>query len=82
VSSIFLKGFNMTTLGNRLRELRKEKGLYQKDLASLLDITIRGYQVYEEDKNYPILDKIIFLADYYNVSLDYLCGRSDKRERE
>ena len=72
----------MTTLGNRLRELRKEKGLYQKDLASLLDITIRGYQVYEEDKNYPILDKIIFLADYYNVSLDYLCGRSDKRERE
>lgn len=69
----------MSTLGKRLQQLRKEKGVYQREIATLLDITLRAYQLYEADRGYPTVPGLFRLADYFDVSLDYLTGRSDNR---
>jgi len=62
---------------NRLKQLRKEKNLKQSDMAELLELTTRHYQQIEYGKvNIPTLT-LIFLADYFDVSLDYLVGRTD-----
>lgn len=66
----------------RLRELRKEKRLTQSELGELMGVTPRQYQRYERGEQETNLDGWIFLADFYNVSLDYLVGRSDRRERQ
>ena len=65
----------------RLRELRKEKGLNQTELGDAMGVTLRQYQRYERGEQEPKLAGWIFLADFYDVSLDYLVGRSDQRER-
>ena len=71
----------MENFGLRLRQLRTSKGLKQVDMAKLLDITDRHYQRMEYGKiNVPALT-LIFLADLFNVSIDYLVGRSDIPER-
>lgn len=61
---------------NRLRDLREDKDLSQKDIAELLQVHQTTYSDYELGKlNVPVavLHK---LADYYNVSIDYLLGRT------
>ena len=65
----------------RIRFLRKEKGLTQKGIAQQLGIGFRGYQSYELEQRYPDFQGLIALADFFDVSLDYLVGRSDVRER-
>lgn len=72
----------MKTLGTRLKELRAERGLYQSDLAVILSVSLRQIQRYEKDESDMALSTAIFLADYFNVSLDYLVGRTDNRELE
>jgi hypothetical protein len=52
-----------------------------KTMAELLCITPRNYQRYESGEVDPPTSKTIFLADYFNVSLDYLVGRSDDPKR-
>jgi transcriptional regulator with XRE-family HTH domain len=71
----------MPLLGQRLKLLRSEKGVTQKDIADLLGKTSRHYQDMEAGKiNVPGLT-LIRLADFYDVSLDYLVGRSEDRRR-
>ena len=65
----------------RLKELRMKKQLTLKQLADLLEITVRNYQRYEKGEVDPPTSKTIFLADYFNVSIDYLVGRSDDPKR-
>lgn len=60
----------------RLRTLRKECGKTQKEVAEYLKITQSGYQNYEIGDTEPNIDKLIKLADYYQVSIDYLVGRN------
>ena len=67
----------MPEFSERLKELRKKRRLYQRELAELLGISIRGYQCYETGEHEPGVKKLIALADYYNVSIDYLVGRTD-----
>jgi len=67
----------MIDLGARLKLLRKEKDVMQKEIAQLLDVSIRSYQYYESNKLEPNLVNLVKLADYFGVSLDYLVGRSD-----
>lgn len=69
----------MKTLGIRLKELRIERDLLQADMASLLSVSLRQYQRYEKDESDMALSAAIMLAEYFNVSLDYLTGRSDRR---
>jgi len=66
--------------GERLKQLRKERGVQQRELAQMLGISIRGYQFYESGDNEPNIKVLIALADFYNVSIDYLVGRVDERE--
>ena len=61
----------------RLRLLRTEKGVSQKQVAEKLGITEVGYQNYEVGRRKPNFDIIPSIADFFNVSLDYLVGRSD-----
>ena len=69
----------LQVLGGRLRELRKEKKLKQRELAVLLGITEVHYRRVEAGKiNIPTLT-LCTLADYYGVTTDYLLGRSDQR---
>ena len=66
-------------LGQRLRELRKERHLFQRELAELLEITLTHYQRIERGiVNIPTLT-LCALADYYGVTTDYLLGRSQER---
>ncbi|MBP3673822.1 MAG: helix-turn-helix transcriptional regulator [Oscillospiraceae bacterium] len=65
---------------NRLRDLREDKDLKQKDIADLLKIHQTTYSDYELDRlNIPIA-ALHTLADFYNVSVDYLLGRTNQKE--
>ena len=65
----------MIRFGMRIKELRKSKNLRQKDIAVIVGVTPRHYQEIEYGKiNIPTLT-LITLADYFDVSLDYLVGR-------
>lgn len=64
---------------NRLRELRNERGLSQDRLANEMLINIKTLRRYEVGENNPRFAILIELADYFNVSIDYLVGRSDVR---
>ena len=69
----------LQVLGGRLRELRKEKKLKQRELAALLGVTEVHYRRVEAGKiNIPTLT-LCALADYNGVTTDYLLGRSDQR---
>lgn len=63
----------------RLKELRSEKGVVQKDVANFLNITTSAYGFYEQGKRVPDTDIMIKLSNYFNVSLDYLLGKTDIR---
>ena len=67
---------------NRLKILREEKRLFQKDIANYLDCSIAIISMYEKEQR--IMDVRIAqkLADYFNVSIDYLLGKSDIRNPE
>lgn len=66
-------------LGQRLRELRKERKLFRRDLAELLEITLPHYQrIGRGIVNIPTLT-LCTLADYYGATTDYLLGRSEER---
>ena len=71
----------MLDFANRLKDLRKTKKLKQTDMAKFLNITVRHYQDIEYGKINIPTSTLIALADYFDVSLDYLVGRSDNPER-
>lgn len=59
----------------RLIELRKNKNLRQEDIAKILCMSQSTYQHYENGRAEPNIESLKTLADYYNVSIDYLVGR-------
>ncbi|KYD11407.1 hypothetical protein B4102_2135 [Heyndrickxia sporothermodurans] len=69
----------MATLGTRIKELRELHNLKQSDVAGLIKVTVRQLQRYEKDESDMPLSKLMILADYFKVSLDYLVGRSQKK---
>ncbi len=64
-------------LGKRLKELRKSYGLTQEKLADALDISRVNYTRYETDKARPDYETLILLADFFDVTTDYLLGRKE-----
>ena len=70
------------TFPENLLKLRTERGLTQADVAKAIDIRTLTYQRYEYGEREPRLSKLIALADFFDVSLDYLIGRSETRERQ
>ena len=70
----------MEVLQKRLRGLRKEKGISQAAAGIELGISRSTVAGYETKGREPDINMLIRLADYYNVTIDYLVGRKDKRE--
>lgn len=64
-------------LDKRLKQLRQEKNLLQKDIAKFLNITTSAYGFYEQGKRNPDAITIRKLAQFYNVTVDYLLGITD-----
>lgn len=62
----------------KLKQLRKERNLKQTELADAIGISLRAYQYYESGERNPDIIILEKLADYFNVSTDYLLGRMDK----
>lgn len=65
----------------RLINLRKSRNLTQKEIAETIGMSVLGYQRYEYGTREPAYRMLIALADYFDVSLDYLVGRSDDPQR-
>ncbi len=67
------------TFAERLKQLRKEKGLTQEELALIISknrSTVAGYETERKEPDHETLKK---LADYFEISVDYLLGRTDIR---
>ena len=69
------------TFANRLVELRKSRNLTQKQVYTAVNMSALGYQRYEYGDREPAFANLLALADFFDVSLDYLCGRSDDPTR-
>lgn len=64
----------------RLKDLRVDKDLYQKDIAKILGMTQQQYSLYELNQRDLPTDCLIKLAMYYNTSVDYLLGITDNSQ--
>jgi len=71
----------MSGFSERLRELRQEKNLSNKELSVQLDgkISASAISLWELNKRVPNLEAVILLANYFNVSLEYIVGLSDEK---
>ena len=67
----------MPILSARLRELRRSKGLSQQKLADFLGTSKSSVNMYERGEREPGIEMIENIADFFNVDVDYLFGKSD-----
>ena len=65
---------------NRLKELREDKDLLQRDIAQYLNMSQTGYSKYEVETNDIPTDVLKKLALFYNTSIDYLLYQTDVRK--
>lgn len=73
------KGGCRMDFGKKLRELRKEGNVGQKELAGYLNVSISTISNYENNVHSPDLDTLCKLADFFQVSIDYLMDRTKYR---
>lgn len=69
----------MNGFGKRIRQLRIEKGMSLQCLGKVLNMSRQNLDMFEIGENYPSLKTALMLANYFNVSLDYLVGRTSNR---
>lgn len=69
-----------STFGSRLRNLREDSNLTQTELANIFKVTPPSISQYEKDVRSPDYSLLIKIADFFNVSVDYLLGRTNVRE--
>lgn len=67
----------MESFKNRIREVRKNNGLSQQELADMIHVSKQAISQYERGVRKPDLDTLTALGDVLNVSIDYLTGQSD-----
>lgn len=65
-------------LGERISELRKRKKMTQKQLAEYLSVSLNSISLYERNLSTPDDEMKVQLAQFFNVSMDYLMGTSDR----
>lgn len=65
----------------RIRELRISRKLSQQELADILKISKSSINMYERGEREPGLDLLEAIADFFNVDMDYLMGKSDNRQK-
>ena len=76
--TIEVSGKIMANFGERIKELRKQRGLTQRQMAQVFGITERNYQRYESTDS-PSNDTLVKLAKFFEVSTDYLIGKNTKK---
>ena len=64
----------------RLKDLREDRDLSQKELAKILEMSQTGYSKYETGENDIPTQILIKLADFYNTSIDYILGRTNNQK--
>ena len=67
----------MATFSERIKLLREERGLTQSALGEIIGVKRFSIYSYEKGRAFPDMRGLIALADYFNVSMDYLAGRTD-----
>lgn len=67
----------MCRFGELLAELRKDKGLSQRELGHIIHVSVGTISNYETGVHFPDIEKLINLADYFGVTTDYLLGRCE-----
>lgn len=67
----------MEMFASRLKELRSEKGLSQHEIGKLVNMSKMAISHWEKGHSEPSIAQLIFLADYFGVTIDYLVGKSD-----
>lgn len=72
----------MTNIQQRLLDLRKEKGLTQEEVGAKLGVSPQSVSKWENGLTYPDIDLLPEIADLYDVSLDYLLGKDEARNRK
>ena len=70
----------MFDIGKRIKDIRQQQKLTQKQFAELIGVTERGIQRYENGERKPTFDVLISILDNVNISADYLLGRTDNPE--
>lgn len=73
------EGVPAMNIGELISELRKDKGLLQKDLAEYLHVSVGTISNYETNVHYPDYPTLVKLADLFGVSTDYLLSRTSMR---
>jgi transcriptional regulator with XRE-family HTH domain len=68
----------MKIIGERLKQLREEAGFSQNKLAKLIGIQQSSLNRYESGFSNPTPETLLWFADYFDVSMDYIYGRTDK----
>ena len=63
--------------GKRLKQTRKERGKTAQNMADMLGIGIRSYRAYESNTREPYYETLVKIADYLDVSTDFLLCRDD-----
>lgn len=61
----------------RLKEIRLSRGYTQKNVADYLQVSVNVYSRYELEKRQPSIDSLMKMADFFDVSIDYMLGVSD-----
>lgn len=61
----------------RLKELRKENNLAQKQIAKIINKSETGYASWEQGLAEPGINDLIYLSEFYNVSIDYMVGKDE-----
>ena len=69
-------------IGDRLAELREEKGLKQRELADKLHLSKSTISTYERDKHCPEYKILIRIANYFDVTTDYILDNSNKKQSD
>ena len=70
----------MPEFKDRLKAVRKSHKATQKQVALAVGVSERNYQDWEYGTFNPTLSALVALADFFDVSIDYLCGRTDNPE--
>lgn len=68
--------------GKRIKKLRLEEGFKQKDLAEKLGISASSVGMYEREERQPDAETLKTIADFFDVSVDYILGNSNKRDHK
>ena len=72
----------MGTFGQRLRELRNQRGISQNELSKYIGVSKSSVNMYERDEREPSFETLEAIADFFNVNMDYLLGREPHKPLE